>query len=404
MPDLAVAAADIEATAVAIADDVVRTHSSHSQTLSTLTGATVVVKFENLQFTASFKDRGAAAKLRSLTEPAAAAGVVAASAGNHAQGVAYHAGQLGIPATIVMPTSAPFSKVTHTQNLGATVIQEGVSMAEAAEAANDVAERDGLTWVHPYDDPVVIAGQGTVGLELLEDHPDLDAIVVPVGGGGLIAGVATIAKQRNPTIEIVGVQSETYPAVAAALAGEHFDGGGVDTVADGIAVKLPGQLTLPIVRALVDEVLVVSEDAMERAIDLYIEIEKTVAEGAGAASLAAVLEHPDRFAGKRIGLILSGGNIDSRLLASVLMRGLARDGRINRVVVHVDDLPGRLARVATLIGNAGGNVFEVTHRRTFDHISARSTNIEFVIETRDEPHLDEIVGCLRDDGYEVELP
>jgi threonine dehydratase len=399
---LAVSLADIEAAAATISDDVVLTPSHRSATLSQIAGADVIIKFENHQFTGSFKDRGAANRLRTLPRELAERGVVAVSAGNHAQGVAYMAGRLGITATIVMPTNAPYSKVAHTADHGAHVLQEGQTLAEASDYARRLADDQQLTWVHPYDDPAVIAGQGTVGLELLAAHEDLDAIVVPIGGGGLIAGIATVVKAKRPAVEIIGVQSETYPSMIDALAGRTFSGSRVDTLADGIAVKTPGELTVPIVEALVDDVLVVPEALIEDAIHYYIEIEKTVAEGAGAASLAALLAEPDRFAGRRVAIILSGGNIDTRLLASVLMRGLVHSGRLTSLRIPVDDLPGRLAGITALVGAAGANIIEVEHRRLFDPVSARSTGINLIVETRDRRHADELLEQIREAGYDVE--
>ena len=394
--------ADIEAARDRISDDVVHTPSHPSKTLSQIVGAQVIIKFENHQFTGSFKDRGAANRLRTLPRDLAERGVIAASAGNHAQGVAHMAGRLGIPATIVMPTSAPYSKVAHTADHGAHVTQHGQTLAEAAEYAGEVATAENLTWVHPYDDADVIAGQGTVGLEMLEDHDDLDCIVVPVGGGGLISGIATAVKARRPAVEIIGAQSETYPSMIEALAGRTFTGSSVDTLADGIAVKTPGELTVPIVTALVDDVVEVPEALIEDAIHLYIEIEKTVAEGAGAVSLAALLGAPERFAGKRVAIILSGGNIDTRLLASVLMRGLVHSGRLMSIRIPVDDLPGRLAGITALVAEAGANIIEVEHRRLFDPVSARSTGINLIIETRDRRHAEDLLGQIRAAGYDVE--
>lgn len=402
MQSLAVSPADVEAAATTIAGDVVRTPSQLSATLSQIVGAEVIIKFENHQFTGSFKDRGAANRLRTLAPDLAERGVVAVSAGNHAQGVAYIAGRLGIPATIVMPKTAPYSKVSHTADHGAHVLQEGETLADAAEFAQGLATDRQLTWVHPYDDPAVIAGQGTVGLELLEDHDDLDAIVVPIGGGGLISGIATAVKAQRPSVEIVGVQSETYPSMIDALAGRTFSGSRVDTLADGIAVKTPGELTVPIVDALVDDVLAVPEALIEDAIHYYIEIEKTVSEGAGAVSLAALLAEPERFAAKRVAIILSGGNIDTRLLASVLMRGLVHSGRLTSMRIPVDDLPGRLAGITALVGAAGANIIEVEHRRLFDPVSARSTGINLIVETRDRRHADDLFDQIRAAGYDVE--
>ena len=399
--DHAVTATAVADAAAAIRDDVVHTRSTPSRTLSAITGADVIVKFENDQFTGSFKDRGAANHLRSLPAHLRSQGVVAMSAGNHAQGVAYHAGRLGIPATIVMPTSAPFTKVAQTAAHGATVDQRGATLAEAAAAARALADETGASWVHPYDDPAVIAGQGSVAVELLDDHDEIDTIVVPTGGGGLLAGVAAYARVQRPDIEIVGVQSETYPGMVAALAGQRLVPGAHDTLADGIAVKEPGQLTVPIVRDLVDDVVTVQERTIERSVALFLEIEKTVAEGAAAAALAALLDHPDRFAGRRVAVVLSGGNIDTRVLASVLMRELVHSGRITTLRISLSDQPGQLAPVLTTIAAQGANVIEIDHRRIFDPISARATNVDVVVETRDPAHTAALVAALEDLGHRV---
>ncbi len=399
--ELAVSADDVAAAADRIAGDIERTPIADSRTLSAVTGADVVVKFENLQFTASFKDRGAANKLRTLTDDERACGVIALSAGNHAQGVAYHAGRLGIPATIVMPASAPFAKVANTEALGAEIVQAGATFAEASETADRLADERGLTWVHPYNDPAVIAGQGTVGIELLDSIDDLDTIMVPVGGGGLIAGIATWVKAHRPNVEVVGIQSETYPGMLAALAGDELAPSKADTIADGIAVKQPGSLTVPIVRELVDDVIAVPETTIERSISLFLEIEKTVAEGAGAAGLAALLEYPDRWRDKRVALVLTGGNIDTRVLASVLLREMAHSGRITSLRIAVSDTPGQLAPLVAAIASAGANVVEIEHRRLFDPISARATNIDVMLETRDARHADRVVDAIEAKGYRV---
>ena len=397
----AVDADAVVAATTAIADDVVHTRSQPSRTLSTITGAHVIVKFENEQFTGSFKDRGAASHLRSLTEPQRERGVVAMSAGNHAQGVAYHAGRLGIPATIVMPTSAPFTKVTRTAAHGAEVRQVGATLAEASAAARQLVADTGAVWVHPYDDPAVIAGQGSVAVEMLADHPDIDTVVVPTGGGGLLAGVAAYARAERPDLEIVGVQSEVYPGMVAALEGRTLEAGAPDTLADGIAVKTPGELTVPIIRDLVDDVIVVREQTIERCVALYLEVEKTVAEGAAAAALAALFDHPDRFADKKVAVILSGGNIDTRILASVLMRQLVGTGRVHQLRIALPDMPGQLAPVVAAIADAGANVIEIDHRRLFDPISARSTNVDVVIETRDADHARHVITMLATHAYTV---
>lgn len=400
---LAVSADDVRKAAERIAGDVVRTPSAESRTLSALTGLDVVVKFENLQFTASFKDRGAANKLHQLTDAERDAGVLAVSAGNHAQSVAYHATRLGIAATIVMPASAPFTKVANTEALGAEVVQAGATFADAAAVAARLVRERGLTMVHPYDDPAVIAGQGTVAVELLDDVDGIDTLLVPVGGGGLLAGVAAYVRAERPDIELVGVQSEVYPGMIAALEGRELEPPRAETLADGIAVKTPGRLTVPMVRDLADEVLAVPEAAIERAVSLYLEIEKTVVEGAGAVGLAAVLEDPERWRGKRVGLILSGGNIDTRVLASVLMRELVHSGRITTVRISLPDLPGSLAPVLSTVAAGGANVIEIDHRRLFDPISARATNVDVVIETRDRLHTATVLAALQQAGYQAEI-
>jgi len=384
---------DVRAAASLIASAVERTPMLHSRTLSRLTGAEVWLKFENLQFTASFKERGALNRLLALTAAERSRGVIAMSAGNHAQGVAFHAARLGIRAVIVMPRGTPNNKISATQVHGAEVVLEGDSLADAAAHARERQDRDGLTFIHPYDDPAIIAGQGTVALEMLEQAPELDTLLVPVGGGGLLSGMACAAKALRPAIEVWGVESKTYCAMHQKLAGLPVAVGG-DTIAEGLAVRDVGELTLSMTRALANGVLLVEEEAIERAIVALVEIEKTVAEGAGAAGLAALLEHPGRFAGRRVGIPLCGGNIDSRLLAAVLMRGLVRDGRLVRLRVNLPDVAGSLARVTTLIGEAGGNIIEVQHQRVFDAASAKSAEVEFMIETRGRDHARAIQDAL----------
>ena len=394
---------DIREAARLLEGHVVRTPMLLSRTLSEICGCQILLKFENLQFTASFKERGAYVRLISLDAAARRRGVVAMSAGNHAQGVARHARELDIPATIVMPAGTPFGKIAHTRALGARVELQGATVDEAASFARDLGEREGLTFIHPYDDPKIIAGQGTVALEMLEDDPALDIIVCPIGGGGLASGIAVAARALRPETEIVGVQAALYPSMYLALGGDAPAAGAASssgaTIADGIAVKTPGKLTRQIVAALVADILLVGEVPIERAVLLLLEIEKTVAEGAGAAALAAVRENPARFAGKRVGLVLSGGNIDSRLLASICMRGLARDGRLARIRVETADRPGVLARVAAIVGEAGGNIVEVYHQRMFYDVPVSRTEIDFVIETRDREHVDEILSRLAADGW-----
>jgi threonine dehydratase len=391
---------DIRAAAQRIAGAIEHTPCVHSRTLSRLTGAQVWLKFENLQFTASFKERGALNKLLCLSAAERKRGVIAMSAGNHAQAVAYHAARLGIPAVIVMPKGSPNTKVKNTRVHGAEVVLEGESLADAGRHAFERAARDNLVFVHPYEDPLVIAGQGTAGLELLAAVPDLDVLVVPIGGGGLISGIATAAKALKPDIRIFGVESKTYPSMYQRLNGLPIQVGG-DTIAEGIAVKDVGDIAFGIIKRLVEEVLLVEEETIERAVVALIEIEKTVAEGAGAAALAALLEHPGRFAGKRVGLPISGGNIDSRVLASVLMRGLVRDARLVRLRVTMPDVSGSLAKVAGLIAAGGGNIVEVQHQRIFGTSSVRSPEVEFLIETRDRDHTDLLLQSLVASGIKV---
>ncbi|HYY62689.1 MAG TPA: threonine ammonia-lyase [Burkholderiales bacterium] len=392
----------VRAAAARIAGAVAHTPCLPSQTLSRLTGCELYLKFENLQFTASFKERGALNKLLSLSQAERRRGVIAMSAGNHAQAVAYHAARLGIPAQIVMPKGSPNTKIKNTRVHGATVLLEGETLADAARHAHALAARDGLVFVHPYEDELIIAGQGTVALEMLDSVPALDVLAVPIGGGGLIAGIATVARALNPKIRIYGVESRTYPSMHQRLAGEPVKVGG-DTIAEGIAVKDVGDLAFDIVRKEVEDVVVVAEETIERAIVALIEIEKTVAEGAGAAALAALLEHPQRFAGKRVGIPISGGNIDSRVLASVLMRGLVRDARLVRLRVTMPDVSGSLAKVAQLIADAGGNIVEVQHQRIFGTASVRSPEVEFLIETRDSEHTRTLVRSLEEKGIRVSV-
>jgi threonine dehydratase len=394
--------ADMQAASAAIRDAVPPTPFHRSATLSAIAGCALFVKFENLQFTASFKERGALNKLLGLAEAERAAGVVAMSAGNHAQAVAYHARRLGIAATIVMPEDTPEVKVSATRLHGAAVVLRGASLDDAEDHARALALEQSLTFVHPYDDPDVIAGQGTVALEMLEAEPDLDALVVPIGGGGLIAGMAIAAKALKPGIEVWGVEAARCPSAWNALNGlPRVTQAG--TVAEGIAVKRPGALTLPVIRDMVDGIILVSEVELERAIALYVSIEKTVAEGAGAAALAGVLAEPERFRGRKVGVVLSGGNIDTRLLASVLMRDLVHQGRIARLRIDIPDRPGVLSAVAGAIGDAGGNILEVQHNRIFSHTQAKETDLEVVIEARDPSHLEAIVGALSGEGFRVRL-
>ncbi|HUG79734.1 MAG TPA: threonine ammonia-lyase [Burkholderiales bacterium] len=391
---------DIRAAAARLRGAIEHTPFVHSRTLSRLTGAEVFLKLENLQFTASFKERGALNKLLALSSAERRRGVIAMSAGNHAQAVAYHAARLGIPAVIVMPKGSPNTKIRNTRVHGAEVVLEGDTLADAARHAAERAAREHLVFVHPYEDPLVIAGQGSVGLEMLEAVPDLDCLVVPIGGGGLISGIAIAASALRPGIRIFGVESRAYPSMHQRLAGLPVNVGG-DTIAEGIAVKDVGEIAFSVVKRCVEEVLLVEEETIERAVVALIEIEKTVAEGAGAAALAALLEHPGRFAGQRVGLPVSGGNIDIRVLASVLMRGLVRDARLVRLRVTLPDVSGSLARVAALIAQAGGNIVEVQHQRIFGTSSVRSPEVEFLVETRDRDHTQALVQTLQTDKIEV---
>jgi threonine dehydratase len=391
---------DVKDAARATAGALVRTPTRHSLTLSQIAGCEVWLKFENRQFTASFKERGALNRLLALTPEEKARGVAAMSAGNHAQGIAYHAGRLGIPATIVMPLATPFTKVKHTRDFGATVIQEGRDLSQANDLARAIAGREGLVFIHPYDDAKVIAGQGTAALEMLEDVPDLEALVVPVGGGGLISGCAVAAKAMQPRIAVYGVQTELYPAMAQAMRGEEVQARApLQTIAEGIAVKAPGVLTTQICRALATDILVVDEAAIEHSLAMLLEIEKTLVEGAAAASLAALLSHPARFAGRKVGLVLSGGNIDMRLLSNVILRELNREGRIMTLELEIEDRPGLLAQVAAIVGDAGGNILEVSHNRMVTGVPVKSATLGMVIEARDGEHNREIRARLAAKGF-----
>jgi len=393
---------DIKAAAALIEGKTVRTPSAHSRTLSEITGAEVVLKFENLQYTGSFKDRGALVKLTSLSAAEKAAGVIAMSAGNHAQAVAYHARNLGLAATIVMPNGTPQVKAMNTRRFGARVVFEGETIDEAAVRAREIAKTEGLTFVHPYDDAKVIAGQGTVALEMLADFPDLDMLVVPIGGGGLLAGNAIAAKALKPEIAVIGVEAALYPSMYQATHGLPAKAGG-RTIAEGIAVKTVGETTLPIIERLADDILLASEEDLERGVQLLLEIEKTVAEGAGAAALAALLAHRDHFVGRRVGLIVSGGNIDMRLLTSVILRGLVRNGRIVRMRIEITDSPGTLAHIAGIIGDADANIIEVYHQRAFSGLPAKQADLDVVLETRDMDHVHDVMAKLTAAGYRCTL-
>lgn len=389
---------DIRAAAERLKGHIERTPCRHSRTLSEITGAEVWVKFENLQFTAAYKERGALNTLLQLSDNERGRGVIAASAGNHSQGLAYHAARLGIPVTIVMPRSTPFVKVQQTRAHGAEVVLEGENYDEASAVAMKLRDDKDLAFVHPFNDLKVMAGQGTVALEMFEDVPDLEAMPIPIGGGGLIAGCATVAKSLNPRVEIVGVEPAMYPSFTAKMRGVNGTSGGA-TIAEGIAVKQVGDLSYAIARPLIDEVLLIEEPHFERAVALYCNVEKTVVEGAGAASLAALLAYPTKFKGKKVGLIITGGNIDTRLLASVLTRELVRDQRLVSLRIIGDDRPGLLATVSSVIGQMGANIIEVAHNRLALDVPAKGAEFDIMIETRDAQHTQEIMDALRERGY-----
>lgn len=393
--------ADVRDAAATIADAVMRTPFLPAPRLSALTGAEVWVKYENLQVTNAFKERGALTRLLSLTEEERRRGVVAMSAGNHAQAVAYHATRLGIPSTIVMPETTPHVKVTATRGFGAHVVLSGETVAEAEIEAERLAARDGLTFVHPYDDFDVIRGQGTIALEMLEVKPDLDVIVVPVGGGGLAAGLAVAAKAIRPRIEIVGVETRLYPSMWAELRDLPVHAGGT-TLAEGIAVRRVGRTTLEIARRLMDDLILVEESDIERAVNLYLTLQKTMAEGAAGAALAALLTAPDRFRRRKVGLILSGGNIDPRILSSIMVRELAREEKIVGIRLIIPDRPGVLGEITTILGRMGGNILEVEHHRTFLKVPAKGATLDVVFETRDGAHAQEIIAALEALDYVVE--
>ncbi len=392
---------DIEQAALRLQGQVLRTPCVESRTLSQITGAQVFLKFENLQYTASFKERGACNKLSQLTPEERARGVVAMSAGNHAQGVAYHAQRLGLRAVIVMPRFTPGVKVERTQGFGAEVLLVGDTLEEARAHAYELAGREGLTFVHPYDDPAIVAGQGTIGLEMLQEQPDLETLVIATGGGGLIGGISVAAQAIKPGIEVVGVQALRFPAMVNAVTGSHWPQGR-NTIAEGIAVGTPGTLPLEIVRQHVADWLLVDEGEIEQAIVMLLEIEKTLVEGAGAVGLAALLHQPERFRGKKVGLVLCGGNIDPLLLASIIERGMVRAGRLTRIKVSARDVPGNLARVATLVSEAGANISEVHHQRAFTLLAAQNVELELVLQTRGPAHVQQVLRVLRADGFDAD--
>ena len=404
MTDLPVTIKDVRRAEKAIAGAVNPTPTIRAAALSDLTGCEVYLKLETLHPTGSFKERGALNKLLTLEDAERRAGVIAMSAGNHAQGVAYHARRLGIPATIVMPSGTPFTKIDRTEALGAKVVLKGEGLVDARHATEELARERGLVLVHPYDDAAVIAGQGTVALEMLTQCPELEALLVPVGGGGLISGIAVAAKALSPDTEIIGVQSALYPSMYRVLRG--IDPGlptEGTTLAEGIAVKEPGELTRQIVKALVGAVRLVTERQLEAAVELLIERQKLIVEGAGAAGVAALLAEPERFRGRRVGIVLTGGNIDARLLASLLMRGLVRGGRLVRLRSQLPDLPGVLSQVSGVIGGLGGNIVEVHHQRLFHDTSVKRAELDVVVETQNRRHVDTIIDALVASGFPTRL-
>jgi threonine dehydratase len=393
---------DIRDAAQRIQGKVERTPCLYSHTLSQIVGAKVYLKFENLQFTAAFKERGACNKLMQLSDEQRARGVIAMSAGNHAQGVAYHAQQLGVRAVIVMPRFTPGVKVERTRSFGAEVVLHGDTLEEARIHAYAMAEEQKLVFVHPFDDADIAAGQGTLALEMLEDQPDLDSLLIAVGGGGLIAGMATAAKAVKPGIQVVGVQTSRFPSMLNAV--QHKDlPVGVSTMAEGIAVATAGMITREIVARTVDDLVLVEESDIEQAVLMLLEIEKTLVEGAGSVGLAALLRYPERFAGQKVGLVLSGGNIDPLLLASIIQRGMVRSGRLARLRISSRDVPGMLARITAIVAEAGANIEEVHHQRAFTKLAAQNTEIDIVLQTRSKAHIDEVVDKLRAVGMQVDL-
>jgi threonine dehydratase len=399
---LPVTLADVRAAHDRIRASIVRTPTLRSQTLSELTGANVWLKFENLQFTAAYKERGALNRLLQLGEKERAAGVIAASAGNHAQGLAYHGKRLGVPVTIVMPKPTPIVKVMQTQSHDARVVLFGETFDQAYAHARELEQAEHLTFVHPFDEAEIIAGQGTLALEMLEDAPELDCFAVPIGGGGLISGISTVARALKPDAEIIGVQAELFPSMYNVLKGSDLPIGG-DTLAEGIAVKYPGDLTRQFVAAQVDDIQLVGERHLEQAVSLLLQIEKTVVEGAGAAGLAALLANPDRFKGRNVGIVLCGGNIDTRLLANVLLRDLARSGRLARVRLRLQDRPGALFRVFGIFAEQDANVLEIYHQRVFTNLPAKGLITDIECELRDAAHLQALITALAAGGYDVSL-
>ena len=399
---MSISAQDVRNAAELLEGHVVRTPMVISPLLSQQLGCNIYAKLECLQYTSSFKARGAFVAMQDLSVEQRSAGVIAMSAGNHAQAVAYHAGQMGIPAVIVMPSQTPFAKVARTRAYGAEVVLQGRNLNDCESKVEALIDSRGLTLIHPYDNTQVMAGQGTVGLEMLIDQPDLDVLVVPIGGGGLVGGIATIAKEMRPDIRIVGVQTEAYPSMQAAMAGRDIVCGG-ETLAEGIAVKKPGRVTLPVVQALVDEIVLVNEKQLEWAVSALVEQQRVIAEGAGAAGIAAIYAHPQLFKGLKVGVVICGGNIDPRLLSSILNRNMAIDGRIARLRIDISDEPGMLAAITESIGRCGGNIIEIYHQRLFFDVPAKLAKIDAVVETRGPEHIDEIIADLRTTKFTVRL-
>ncbi|MGB0584571.1 MAG: threonine ammonia-lyase [Candidatus Puniceispirillaceae bacterium] len=397
---MAVTADQIRDTAVRLDGQIIRTPMLEAPMLSRNLGCDLFLKLECLQHTSSFKARGALNAMLGLNDQQRQLGVIAMSAGNHAQAVAYHAEHMGIPATIVMPAQTPFAKVARTRAFGAKVVLEGRNLNECEGTVNALIQEHGLTLIHPYDNELVMMGQGTAGLEMLTDQPDLDILVVPIGGGGLMGGIATVARDMRPNIKIYGVQTELYPSMKLAVEGKEITCGG-ETLAEGIAVKKPGGVTLPVVDALVDKILLVNERELEWAVGALIEQQRVVSEGAGAAGIAAIHANPALFAGKKVGVVICGGNIDPRLLASILNRNMAVDGRIARLRIDISDEPGMLAAISTTIGKCGGNIVEIYHQRLFYDVPAKLAKIDAVIETRGADHVDEIIAALRAAHFQV---
>lgn len=399
-PPLPITVDDVLAARTRIAGAIVKTPTLISQTLSDMLGCKVWLKFENLQFTAAYKERGALNRLLQLDEASKAKGVIAASAGNHAQGLAYHGKRLGVPVTIVMPLTTPIIKVTQTRGHGATVVQHGEKFDDAYAHARLLEVEQGLTFIHPFDEPQIMAGQGTVALEMLEDAPEIDTLIIPIGGGGLFSGMATAARAMKPDIRLVGVQAELYPSMYDYIKGADLPCDG-DTLAEGIAVKQPGDNTRLVVERLADDMLLVTERRLEEALSLLLQIEKTVVEGAGAAGLAALLTYREQFAGRNVGLILTGGNIDTRLLANVLLRDLARSGRLARLRIILQDRPGALFHVAKIFDQEAVNILELAHQRIFTNLPAKGLSLDVECETRDRAHLQRLIAALGEAGYEV---